>query len=278
MIDLNYMKDFYFCNGLDVPFSVKKGRELTIKPITVKDYPIYELSKSILEINKNETNDIEIIQMSYLKFLLEIVIKQNDAYRNQLNFILEYCLGIKYANFEKDNGRNCIVVYDKIFNEKLNKEEYIVASVINHKEFDDIIKIILNQNDANYDNRYVNPEVRELMEQYYKAKYQNATIPSLEKRKAFVASKMGKTFKEINEMTYREFDLIYNASVDSEIYIGQKIIQGSFKYEVKEDIVHPLYEKKKDPYSEIFEDTSVLSKKGISGAEQLNVMNLKNNN
>ena len=90
-----------------------------------------------------------------------------------------------------------------------------------------------------------------------------------------MSSKMGMPFKELNELTYREFDLIYNASVESEIYIGQKIIQGSYKYEVKEDIRHPLFEQKKDPYAEIFEDTSVLGNKGISGANQLNNMNIE---
>ena len=73
----------------------------------------------------------------------------------------------------------------------------------------------------------------------------------------------GKTFKDLNNMTYREFDLIYNANVNSEIYIGEKIIQGSYKYDVKED-----------PYAKIFEDTNKLSGKGISGAEQLNKMNI----
>ena len=75
-------------------------------------------------------------------------------------------------------------------------------------------------------------------------------------------------------MTYREFDLIYNANVNSEIYIGEKIIQGSYKYDVKEEIVHPLFKVKEDPYAKIFEDTNKLSGKGISGAEQLNKMNI----
>lgn len=52
------------------------------------------------------------------------------------------------------------------------------------------------------------------------------------------------------------------------------MIQCSEKYEVKEEIRHPLFEPKKDPYAEIFEDTTILSSKGVSGAENLNVLNL----
>jgi hypothetical protein len=51
------------------------------------------------------------------------------------------------------------------------------------------------------------------------------------------------------------------------------MVQCSYKYDVKEDVKHPLFEKKKDPYAEIFEDTSVLSNKGINGAEKLNNLN-----
>ena len=79
----------------------------------------------------------------------------------------------------------------------------------------------------------------------------------------------------MNELPYREFELIYDACKDSEIYIGQKIIQGSYKYDVKEDIKHPLFEPKKDPYEELFTDTSTLVSKGISGAENLTAMNLQ---
>ena len=196
MIDIEQLTLKYFQNSEEVPYKVKKGEPLLIKPILVKDYSIYENSIDILTIDKNSIGDIE------------------------------------------------------------------------------IIKIILNQNDANYDNRYISPEVKELMMEYNLIKYKNIHNPSLEERKAFVCSKIGKTFKDLNNMTYREFDLIYNANVNSEIYIGEKIIQGSYKYDVKEEIVHPLFKVKEDPYAKIFEDTNKLSGKGISGAEQLNKMNI----
>ena len=51
---------------------------------------------------------------------------------------------------------------------------------------------------------------------------------------------------------------------------GRKVL-----YDVKEDIKHPLFEPKKDPYEELFTDTSTLASKGISGAENLTAMNLQ---
>ena len=103
-------------------------------------------------------------------------------------------------------GDNCLIICD---------EKYQVKFVISAREFDDISKIIQAQNDIDYDDRYVSPEVKELMRDYYKVKYKDITSPSLEKKKAFVSSKIGKTFQQINVLPYREFDLIYNACKDS---------------------------------------------------------------
>ena len=62
--------------------------------------------------------------------------------------------------------------------------------------------------------------------------------------------------------------------VNSEIYFAQKMVQCSYKYDVKEDVKHPLFEPKKDPYAEIFEDAGILKEKGITGADGLNNLNL----
>ena len=63
VVNLDDLELKYFCNGYDVPYNLRNGSVLNIKPILVKDYPYYEVAKSILEITKNETGDIEIIKM-----------------------------------------------------------------------------------------------------------------------------------------------------------------------------------------------------------------------
>ena len=54
MVDLKDLELKYFYNGYDVPYQLKDGNILNIKPILVKDYPYYEMAKTILEIQKNE--------------------------------------------------------------------------------------------------------------------------------------------------------------------------------------------------------------------------------
>ena len=69
MIDIEQLTLKYFQNSEEVPYKVKKGEPLLIKPILVKDYSIYENSIDILTIDKNSIGDIEIIKMSYLKLI-----------------------------------------------------------------------------------------------------------------------------------------------------------------------------------------------------------------
>ena len=267
VVDLKLLELQYFCNGYDVPYEIKSGGILNIKPILVKDYPFYEASKNILEIQKNEINDVQVIKMSYLEFILHLT-STSEVLANSLINICKLCLGYEKIAIGEHNNKRCLFLCD---------DNEIVKYIVTAKEFDEISKIILNQNDANYDNRYVNPEVRELMNEYYKARHTNIRIPQLEEKKAFVISKTGMELERINNMSYRLFDLIYNSCVNSEIYFAQKMVQCSYKYEVKEDVKHPLFEVKKDPYAEIFEDTGILSSKGITGAEKLNDLNLNNN-
>lgn len=263
-VNIELLDLMYFQNSYNVPYRLKKGGDIEIKPILVKDYPLYEWSMSVLNIKKNEINDIEIIQMSYLDFLVNKLFVQDENELHKLLNIIRLCLGYESVSFDKDKGKICLLLCNK---------EGIIEKVINSKEFDDIAKIILFQNDFNYDDRYINPDVETIMQEYSKVKYGDINNPTLEQRKAFVSSKIGKTFSQLNEIPYREFDLIYHSALNGEIYIAQKIIQGSYKYDVKEDIKHPLFEKKKDPYSEVFDDPSVLQNKGIQGASQLNTLN-----
>lgn len=235
----------YFQNGYDVPYDLIKGGTILIKPILVKDYNNYNLSCQVLDIKKNETNDSKIIQMSYLEFILNGILNGNEEYQTQLCMILSLCLGEEYVKIGEENNKKCLILCD---------EEDNVKGIIKKKEFDEIRKIILYQNDIEYDDRYISPDVKKIVEEYYSIKYKNTEIPSLEKRKAFVASKTGMKFEEINNMKYRFFSLVYESNINSEIYIGQKIIQASSKYEVKEDIQHPLYSKEKDKYEMAFVD------------------------
>lgn len=246
VVSIDKLKNFYFANVEVVPYELKQGGTLMIYPVLLQDAMYYDWAKDILDLPKNETNDIKAIQMSYLDFLIEYLAFQlqeeelNPKYK--ILKLCELCFKEHYIAIQKIRNKNCILICD---------EDNIVKKIITSKEFDEIREIILNQNDAYYDGRYISPDMRKIMEEYYKIKYADIETPTLEKRKAFVCSKMSKSFIELNQMTYREFELIYHACVDSEIYLTTKVTEASPKYDIKEQTKHPLFEKRKDPYDEV---------------------------
>ena len=68
---------------------------LQIKPVLVRDFFQFNNAKDVLNIEKNKIPNIEIIQMTYLRFLLTIMIEQ-DGFKEDFLTILALSLGVKY--------------------------------------------------------------------------------------------------------------------------------------------------------------------------------------
>lgn len=255
----------YFQNDEPIPYKLKCGYEIIISPILVKDWSIFESSIDILKIDKNKMGNLEIIQMSYLTFLKNYIysVENKSIETQKLLNIFNLSMNEKYISFGENKGKTCLCLLE---------EDGKIKGFINQKEFDIITSIILHQNLYNYDDREVDSDVMELMQDYYRIKYKNAHNPTLEEQKTYVIAKTGIGMAQINNMTYRTFSQVYSHAVNDVIYIGQKIIQGSYKYKVDEDITHPLYTKEKDKYEELFTSTDVLANKGIQGANKLNFL------
>ena len=99
MVDLETLELNYFVNMDNVPYELKDGGLIYIKPILVKDYLRYSWAKEILSIEKNEINDIEIIQMSYLEFLIKKVFTMNKESEDKLRWLIKLCMDEDYVAF-----------------------------------------------------------------------------------------------------------------------------------------------------------------------------------
>lgn len=251
MIDIKQLELLYFQSNKPVKYKLKCGVEIQINPILVEDWGIFENCLDIIKIYKNEINDFEIVKMNYLDFLIYNIQKEKELYKNskteiKLATLLYYSLGEELISIENDsNGKNNLAI--------LNKDSTI-KYFINHKEFDDIKSIILHQNIYDYDDRYIDPEIRMAIEAYNKTKARNQSSPTFEKQKVFVISKTGISMDKLNSMTYRTFSQLYSLNIKEDLYLSRTIIKSSQKYEIKEDIIHPLFEKDKDILDEIFID------------------------
>jgi hypothetical protein len=266
MIDVEYYTRLFFENDEPAPLLLNQGKNIYVYPILVKDYPIYELCKDdVLLIDKNSISDINIIKMSYLDYICGYVAKDKKygkSFLNKFATLLKLVLHEDYIGVDttKDN-KYAIVIYEK----NKNGEE-IIKAIIKSKEFEDLKRIILHQNDRKYDDRYLSPDIRKAIEDYYKLKYSNCTAPSLERKKVYVISKTGILMQNINQMTYRTFDNVYKTLVDDDIYLANKILQSSEKYDIKDEIKHPMMTKEIDEFDQVFSNADSFEKKVQQGA------------
>ena len=261
MVDIDRLELMYFQNDEPIPYYLKNsvdengnmstdGYKLLIKPIKVKDWSIFNNCIDILMHELQDYNSVEIIQMSYLEFIIDILLdKVSDEQISEnafkLSTILSMALGIYEARKGMFRNKPCLTLHDENGN---------IVSLITPKEFNELKKIILFQNIINYDDRYLSPEIKKEIEEYEKIKYSNENIvnPTLEKQKVFVISKTGISMKDINDMTYRTFTQVYNYNVNVDLYFAQKILQASQKYDMKEDAIHPLFKKEEDRLKSAF--------------------------
>lgn len=237
---LKYYEQYYFANNTPVPFKVKDNNyTLFIRPVSVSMFPFYSDNVGILCIDKNKISDAKIISMSYLQYLVDVVL-QNEDYQRALVQILNLSLGDEYSFTigHNENGKPYLGVV----------QDGQTLCKVSAKEFDKISDIILNYNNKDYDNRYISEDMRKAMEDYYDIKYKDRYIPTLEEKKTFVSFKSGLTLSQINEMSYRHFDIMYNQCVANDLFFSQKIIQASEKYKVNDEIVYPLFKKKENKF------------------------------
>ena len=261
MVDIDRLELMYFQNDEQIPYRLKNavskdgsvsqdGYNLFIKPIKVKDWSVFNNCIDIIMHELQDYNSVEIIQMSYLEFLLNVLLEQvsdeeisENAFK--LSTVLSMSLGIYEARKGAFRNKPCLTLHD---------ENGLAVALITPKEFNELKKIILFQNIINYDDRYLSPEIKKEIAEYEKIKYSNDSIvnPTLEKQKVFVISKTGISMKDINDMTYRTFTQVYNYNVNVDLYFAQKILQASQKYDMKEEAIHPLFKKEEDRLKSAF--------------------------
>ena len=67
---------------LSTSFVTKRDKQLiNIYPITVKNYFKYTNSIRLFTIDRTKSNDAKIISMTYLQFLVDVVLPSNESYQ-----------------------------------------------------------------------------------------------------------------------------------------------------------------------------------------------------
>lgn len=256
MVNIDYLSRKYFSKGKPCPYKLKSGIEILIYPILVKDYEEYEDCRPILEVNKNDIGVEEFLLMSQLEYLsylfsLDIVDENNinigELELQMFKSIFSLCLKEDYVAITKNNNdKFVIIVAEK------NNDDFICKYTISNKEFLEISKIILFQNDNEYDDSYVNPDILKEYNEYVRLKSKGKRNPTFEERKIFVLSRYRCKIDEIDNMTKRFFDMLYLEYIKSEQYFADVMYKTSEKFDIKENIVYPLFKPKEDRFKDMF--------------------------
>lgn len=239
-IDIDYLSKAYFCFDQPVPYKLDETHVLYIKPILVKDSYFFLSAVDLIAQDKNSIPDPAIIQMSYLQYIVDVLIPNDKKKVNMYKFInlLVLCLGMKSPFLCKDEK-------GKPFLMEGNNEYQIT-----YKQFEDIRRIILYQNIPDFDDTYINPEAKEAMNQtdaLRNQEYENLTI---ERKMAIITSHTGVLKKDQIEMTYRSHYMLFN-EISGEIEYTTARPVALFNGKSNE-LPHWIYKKKKNKFNDYF--------------------------
>ena len=269
-LNLDLYRKAYFYFDLPVEYTIN-DKSLFIYPITVKDSEIFLSSASVLSIDKNASDSVEIIQMSYLAFIYNVLFQDEINISKFIN-ILKYCLHIEnpYAGFD-DNLRPYLKINDDIS--------------IGPKDFDNIRRIIMYQNLIHYDDEYIDPEIKKMMAEVDAVKNAGVEPPSIERRMAIITAHCGISKQEQMNMTYRSHSLLFE-----EVYgeVEFETTRPILLYAGKgNEIDHQIFKKKKDKYDGYMMDADSYAQsmggdknaiKTASGTEQGDKLSQQYNN
>lgn len=244
-LNIDLYKKAYFYFDKPVEYQLKDNTIIYIYPINVQDSEIFLSSMSVISIDKNASDSVDIIQMSYLDFIYKVLFQDEMNVSRFVN-ILKYCLHMNKP----------MIGYDE--KNKLYLDDSELGVKIEYKDFENIRRIILYQNIIRYDDEYINPEIKKMMSEVDAVRNAGIEPPSIERKMAIITAHCGISKQEQMAMTYRSHCLLFE-----EVYgeVEFTTTRPIMLYAGKSgDIDHWIYKKKKDKYDGYMVDVGEYSK------------------
>ena len=142
-----------------------------------------------------------------------------------------------------------------------------VKSYITSNEFAEIRKIILSQNEPDFQDIKLSPSIEKMMNDYYRITSSGMKKVTLEEKIAFLGNTCGLNKKELLEMTYREFSIRFDLAIDQIEYQINKPLETSGQVKFKKNIEHFIFKKEHDKIEEMFTQSSKIENT-INGVPQ----------
>jgi hypothetical protein len=129
------------------------------------------------------------------------------------------------------------------FNELPNgKKDLIIDGVeIDKNTFDDLRQLVCYQNMPDYDDDYVDPELKAEMEEAARLENPNAVSPTLEKQESCIVASTAYKYSDIKELSIRKLVLLLR-TVDAKLhYFTYRQAEASGMVSFKKDLTHWIY-------------------------------------
>lgn len=200
-INIDFLERAYFYFDEPVSYPLQNKNIIYINPITLKQSEFFLQCADILNINKNESSSVEIIQMSYLDFLVFHKMKEEKE-KYKLGYLLSTCLNLKNPRIQIDKKGKSYIADGE------NSD-----TIITSKDFEDIRRIIMYQNILHYDDSYINPDLKKAIEETNELKNKNLIPPNVERKIAIITSHTGLSKEEQLRMTFRSHSVLFEEVV-----------------------------------------------------------------
>jgi hypothetical protein len=230
-----------FFNLLELIFNIRNG--LICPTCFSKDKEIHlfdDINKEIFEISKQFNRQVKEEQESY--------VAEVKRYLEKIQ-ICPHC-----GNHKRD-----LIYIDFAPKHKIVK---VGLSTIDSNDYEMLKTVFCYQNILDYDDEYIDPELKEALDETTKLKNKNMGHPSLEKQKACVVISSPYTFDTVNELTLRKFTYLLR-TIDSKMqYTAYRQGEMSGLVTFKNELEHWIWssDKKKDKFSDIKSVDSIKKK------------------
>lgn len=252
---------------------------IKIYPVLAKDYYDFLRVADILKINKNESADIEIIQMSYLYYLIQLIL-YDERFKNTFLDLLNLSL---HMQLEKDKLNEGFAENEILLQRLPNGADYYIngwdieirirkrqatliikGNTISSKDFEDFRRIVLFQNLHDFDEieMGMSDDFREVVEKYYELKNRGLHQPDLEEKALVIISHTGYSLDAVKSLPMRLFDNLFSTIIAETDYIATKALEPHLKS--GHSIDHWIYKPKRQKYMEVFQDAETVAKKVTS--------------
>lgn len=216
------LKDMFYAS--DKPY---KYKNILLYPITMDMCMLFHIFANCLTLMKNISGDINAIQKPYLDYLfylaengncqyialleklLFLVLRKNEIALNDFGECILTSNGdeIRTVVFVAKNGKTNIFILKDEINlpfTGINESNYYRYD---SKDFDNIRKIICEQNGIELIDESIHPDKLKKIEEWeeFQAKKNNDKICSIEEQKAIIKIIKGWTTEEVDKMTIRSF-------------------------------------------------------------------------